>query len=134
MIFSSLGRFRDLGLLILRAGVGVMFVLHGWPKITGGSEMWTGLGGAMSNLGVTFAHPFWGFMAALAEFGGGILMILGLAFRPAALIMAFNMAVAALFHLNKGDGIQGASHAIELGIVFVSLFILGPGRYSVDRK
>ncbi|RZK26274.1 MAG: DoxX family protein, partial [Flavobacterium sp.] len=29
---------------------------------------------------------------------------------------------------------MGASHAIELGIVFFSLIFIGPGKYSVDKK
>ena len=134
MILSSLNRYRDFGLLILRVGLGIMFILHGWPKIKGGPEGWTQLGAAMGNLGVTFAPVFWGFMAALTEFGGGILLVLGLATRPAALMMAFNMLVATMFHLNKGDGVMGAAHAIEDGVAFLAIFFLGAGRYSVDGK
>lgn len=134
MILSFLGRYRELGLLILRAGIGVMFILHGWPKISGGIERWKGIGGAMANLGVTVAPQFWGFVAAASEFGGGICLVLGLAFRPACIMMASTMAVATVYHLSKGDGVMGAAHAIESGIVFLSLLILGPGKYSVDRK
>jgi len=35
-------------------------------------------------------------------------------------------------HLQKGDPFSGYSHALELAIVFLSLFFTGPGRYSVD--
>jgi putative oxidoreductase len=42
--------------------------------------------------------------------------------------------VAASVHLANGEGIMGASHAIELGIVFVSLILVGPGRFSLDAK
>ena len=133
MILSGLSRYRDLGLLVLRLGLGVMFVVHGAPKLMGGVEMWTRLGGAMGNLGVTFFPVFWGFMAALAEAGGGVCLILGLALRPASVLMAFTMIVAATHHLKAGDGLAGASHAIELAIVFASLILIGPGRYSLDR-
>ena len=37
-------RLRDVGLLILRVGLGIAFLVHGWPKITGGPKFWTGLG------------------------------------------------------------------------------------------
>lgn len=125
---------RDLGLLILRIGIGVMFMIHGWPKIAGGMEMWTGLGGSMSNLGIEFAPAFWGFMAAFAEFFGGLLLAWGLFFRVTNLLLVFTMIVAALVHLKGEDGFGGASHAIEAGILFFSFLFIGPGRYSLDEK
>ena len=108
-----------------------MFVLHGYPKITGGIELWTKIGSSMSNLGINFAPAFWGFMASLSEFGGAILLILGVGFRIASFLMFTTMGVATFYHLNKGDGIQGASHAIEAGILFLSLFLIGPGKYTL---
>lgn len=133
-MLSFLGKYRDPGLLLLRIGLGIMFLNHGLPKLMGGPERWAGMGGAMKNLGITFAPAFWGFMAAFAESAGGVALILGLAFRPACLLLAFTMTVATLYHLNKGDGIRGASHAIEVGIVFLSLVLIGPGKYSLDKK
>ena len=62
----------DYGLLIIRAGMGILFLIFGWPKIIGGTEMWNGIGGSMANVGIHFAPTFWGFMAAFAEFAGGI--------------------------------------------------------------
>lgn len=109
-------------------------MMHGFPKLMAGPEMWTGLGGAMGNLGITFAPALWGFLAALSEFGGGLALILGLFARPAVLMMASTMVVAATMHLSKGDGFTRSSHAIELGIVFLSLFLIGPGRFSFDHK
>ncbi|HKY31565.1 MAG TPA: DoxX family protein [Candidatus Polarisedimenticolia bacterium] len=134
MILSSLGRYREFGLLILRVGLGAMFVWHGAPKLLGGPEQWKGLGAAMGNLGLTAVPVFWGFMAAVAEGVGGACLVLGLAFRPACILLAFTMGVAATFHLNRGDGLQGAAHAIEVGVVFLSLIFLGPGKYSIDGK
>lgn len=134
MIFSSLGRYKDVALLLIRLGLGTMFILHGWPKIRGGPEMWQGLGAAMGNLGVTAVPVLWGFLAALSEFGGGICLVLGFAFRPACLIMMFTMIVATMHHLMGGDGLMTASHAIENGVMFLGLFLLGPGKYSVDKK
>jgi len=129
-----LKKYRDHGLLLLRIGIGIMFVLHGYPKVFGGPEMWAKVGSAMANLGIGFAPTFWGLIGALAEFGGGILLIFGLLTRPIAAAMAFTMVVAASVHLSAGEGLMGASHAIELGIVFVSLILVGPGRFSVDSR
>lgn len=76
---------RDYGLLLLRVGVGLMFVtIHGFPKITGGMQNWTVLGKTFNRIiGISFIPVFWGFMAAIAEFGGGIFLIIGILFRPA---------------------------------------------------
>jgi len=134
MILSFLNKQREIGLLILRVGIGVMFIMHGWPKIQGGPTGWTELGHSMSHLGVTFAPVFWGFMAALAEFGGGICLVLGFATRPVALVMAFNMLVATLVLYKPAEGIMSAAHPIEVGIVFVSLVFLGAGKHSIDGK
>ena len=133
MIFKKLDKFRDLGILILRMGVGFMFVMHGYPKLVAGLTKWEALGQNMSHLGIDFGYTFWGFMGMAAEFFGGILLMLGMFTRLTVLLMAFTMLVAMLAHLGRGDDIMGASHAIELGIVFLSLFFIGPGKYSMDK-
>ncbi len=124
----------DVGLLVLRLGLGTAFMAHGLPKLLGGTEMWERVGGAMGNLGISFAPAMWGFMAALAEAGGGALLLLGLFTRPAAAAMAFTMLVAALFHIGRGDGFREWSHAAEALIVFASIVLLGAGRLSLDRR
>ena len=133
MKMRFLGRFREEGVLALRLGVGGMFLPHGWPKLAGGPVKWQALGKAMGYLGVHHYPEIWGLLAGLAEFGGGLCLILGWFCRPACLAMALTMGVAATTHLQRGDGLMGASHAIELGIVFIALALIGPGRYSIDR-
>jgi len=105
MVLSVLNKYRDTGFLILRIGFGGMYLFHGWPKISGGPERWTKLGGAMGNLGIDIFPTFWGFLV-----------------------------VAAVSHFSRGDGLSGASHAIENGIVLFSLVFIGPGKYSLDIK
>lgn len=126
-------RDRDFGILLLRVGIGLMFVYHGWPKISGGAETWVKLGMAMKVLGIGFAPEFWGLMSAVTEFFGGILITIGLLTRPAAMILTFNMAVAVILKFSTGAGLSGASEAIEVGIVFLSLIFIGPGKYSIDE-
>ena len=63
MLFHKLDRYRDMGLLILRVGIGAMFMCHGYPKIAGGPEVWTKVGGALSALGVNFGHTPMGLVA-----------------------------------------------------------------------
>ena len=134
MCFKFLEKYKDEGLFFLRFGLGIMFIMHGWPKMMGGPEQWAGLGMAMNNLGIGFAPAFWGFMAAFAELAGGVCLITGFMFQPACGLLFINMLVAAVFHLKNGDGIMGASHAIELGIVFLSLIFMGTGKYSFGLK
>lgn len=125
----------DLGLLVLRVGIGLMFtVCHGGPKLFGGPEMWAKVGQAMGSVGLHAFPIAWGLLAAVAEFFGGLCLILGFLTRPAALFMAITMAVAATMHLTRGDGIGVASHAIEAGILFFSLILIGAGNYSLDRR
>lgn len=134
-IFDSLGKYRNSGLLIIRIGLGIMFMVHGFPKLAGGPAMWEGLGGSMKLVHIDFFPVFWGFMAAVAEGIGGLLLILGLFFRPATILLIITMCIAALVHLsNPKEGLGEASHAIELGIVFLGLLFIGPGKYSVDKK
>ena len=133
-MLRSLSRYQDFGLLVLRLGLGVMFMLHGLPKIMGGPDKWHSLGAATAHVGIHFAPTLFGFLAALSEFGGGICLIIGLAFRPACLMMCSTMVVASAMHLGTGDDLaKGASHAVELAFVFFGLATVGPGRYSVDK-
>ncbi|WP_443937136.1 DoxX family protein [Pedobacter sp. MW01-1-1] len=133
-ILDTLGKYRNTGLLLLRIGIGVMFIIHGFPKLAGGPTGWEGLGGSMKVIGINFLPILWGFMAAVTETFGGFLLVLGLFFRPALILLVFTMIIASLVHFAKGDGLAGASHAIEMGIVFFSLIFIGPGKYSVDKK
>ncbi len=133
-ILEVLGRYRNTGLLLLRVGLGVMFITHGFPKLAGGPDGWHKLGGTMQVVGIHFAPTFWGFMAAVAETFGGFLLIVGLFFRPACLLILTTMLIATTMHLTKGDGLGIASHPIEMAIVFFCLLFIGPGKYSVDKK
>lgn len=134
MLFDTLGKYRNTGLLIIRLGIGTMMMLHGFPKLAGGTEKWTAIGQSMSLLHITFLPVVWGFLAAATEFFGGFLFLLGLAYRPVCLALTFVMAVAATSNLSEGGGVLDASHPIELGILFIGMIFIGPGKYSVDKK
>ena len=129
MIFN-----KDIGLLILRLGIGIMFILHGYPKIQGGVDTWTWLGSnGMGSIGIHFFPAFWGFMAAVVEFVGGIMIMLGLYTRLWSGLLFFTMFVASAFHYYSGDNIF-PSHAVELSIVFLSLVFTGAGKYQLFSK
>jgi putative oxidoreductase len=119
------------GLLILRIGIGIAFMVHGFPKLFMGGALGLSKGLAATGIpgGVVAAY-----LAALAEFFGGMALVAGLLFRPTTMVLGFTMLVALIFHLRRGDSFIAYSHAIESGILFVALTITGPGRFSVDYK
>jgi putative oxidoreductase len=124
-------RFADLGLLLMRVGLGAAFMGHGWPKLAAGEAKWAKIGAAMGHFGIDFAHTVFGFLAACSEFFGGLLLAVGLLFRPACGALLATMLVASTMHLAKGDGFSSASHAIEAAIVFAALLLIGPGKHTL---
>ena len=132
-MFKSLAKYADLGLLIGRLGVGVIFIVFGWQKLSHGQAAWTHYGHAMASLGISFMPNIWGLAAALSEFVGGFLLILGFLFRPAVTLIALTMVVAfvSTFRAHPHDFAQ-YSRSIEMFcIMFVFIFV-GPGKFSVE--
>ncbi|NBB72949.1 MAG: DoxX family membrane protein [Bacteroidetes bacterium] len=132
MILNELDRYRDAGLLVLRVGIGIAFMVHGAPKLFGGPDYWAVVGqDGLAAFGITFLPAFWGFLAGLAEFGGAVCLMLGVLTRPAAFFMMCTVLVAATGHV--AGTIPGSPwHAIEAGVLFFSLLFIGPGAYSLD--
>ena len=131
-IFHDSQKAKNVGLLILRCGIGLIFVRHGVGKLLAGLEMWHWLGSSMSHLGIHFAHTFWGFAAACAEALGGLSLIAGFGTRISAGVMGFVMFVAFVMHYTKGDAWTTLSHPLSLFVVFIALVVMGSGRYSLD--
>lgn len=133
MVLDSHDKYRDYGLLVLRIGIGSMFVfIHGLPKVMGGAQMWIGLGGAFNRIiGISFFPVFWGFMAMLSEFGGGLCLIAGVLFRPACSFMLFTILIAVTSIIRGGYGFSAASQPFELGIVLLSLIFTGAGKLTL---
>ena len=134
MILSFLNRYREGALLFLRLGLGIMFIIHGAPKIMSGPAGWALLGKAINFVGIHGYPKVWGFMAAFSECFGGIFLILGLFFRPACILLTITMLVASTKMVKERKDFQTvASRPIELAIVFASLVVIGPGKYSIDK-
>jgi putative oxidoreductase len=133
-LFSSLGNYKNFGLPIIRIGLGIMFIYHGYPKLLGGPHKWEEIGGATKYVGVHFLPMAWGFLSAAVETFGGFLVIIGLAFRPVCLLLVINLVVAAFSQLETGGNLGDAAHAIEDAITFTGLLFIGPGKYSADKK
>jgi putative oxidoreductase len=71
-------------------------------------------------------------MAAISEFGGGIMLLLGLFTRTSSAFMAFTMLVAASQHLVKLDPWARVTYPMEMFSVFMALIFIGAGKYSLD--
>ncbi len=122
---------NDVGLLVLRVGIGLLFVLFGVPKLQGGIDRWRVLGGAMAVFGVRFAPVVWGFLAMAAELFGGALLALGLLVRPAAAMLCFTMVTATAMLYAGGAPFQHYAHPLGLAVVFAALLFLGGGRLAL---
>ena len=131
---------NNVTLTILRLMLGVVFLAHGAQKVFG----WFG-GRGFSATMAGFTHggipaPL-AFLAILAEFAGGLGLIVGLLSRVAAFGITCNMVVAiVLVHMRhglfmnwagnqKGEGIE--YHLLVLAIT-CTIMIAGGGAYSVD--
>lgn len=125
----------NLGLLILRGFLGLMMVIHGMPKLLGNASLLTEIGQKMSVIGISFAPLFWGFCIALVETLGGLFLILGFFFRPAAFLLFLHLAIQAYyFHTTKANFLNVTAYPLELAIVFLGLLFIGPGKISVDKQ
>ena len=122
----------SVGLLVIRIGAGgTMAALHGFGKLTAGTERWRGLGSALADFGVPESlYVPMGFMAMFAEFFGSILVAIGLFTRVGAFLLVGTMAVANHKH---GFGDDFNELALVYLIIFAGLMITGPGSLSLDH-
>jgi len=123
--------------LILRVPVGLTLAAHGAQKLFGwfGGYGLEGTGQWMASIGLE-PGVLMAALAGSAEFFGGLLLVLGLATRPTALVVAFTMLVAIFsVHINNGLFMSnnGYEYALALFAVAVSLIVSGGGRVSVDN-
>ncbi len=123
--------------LPLRLAVGVIFTAHGAQKLFGwfGGYGLEGTAGFMSSLGLE-PGLLLAALAGGAEFFGGLLLIVGLLVRPAALVLAITMVVAIVSaHLENGlfASNNGYEFALALLATSVALIIRGAGSLSADQ-
>lgn len=131
---------RPYGPAALRLCVGAVFLAHGAQKLFGA---WDGAGLAgtaalLAGLGLTPAYPL-AILTAIAEFGGGALLVLGGLTRWVALVLAIEMGVAVWkvhylngFFLNSAGG-PGVEFRLVLIGALLCLMLAGPGAFSVDE-
>lgn len=120
----------DWGLLVLRVGFGLGMAYHGYGKVFGGQVSMLAQG--VEQWGLPFPIV-WAWAAALSEFAGGILLVIGFKARIAAFFVFVTMAVA-FFKAHGADPFQVKELAAAYGVAALGLMFTGPGSYSIDRK
>jgi putative oxidoreductase len=118
----------DFALLILRIVSGAAMLTHGWPKlqkmVNGNFNFGDPIGiGSGVSLGLT----------VFAEVVCSIFLIIGFATRGALIPLIITMGVA-LFIVHSHDGFNKQEMALLYLGIFISLFLTGPGKFSVDKN
>jgi putative oxidoreductase len=128
---KTLNKLQPLALLALRLALGAIMIAHGWPKVFHGEVAKT-----VATAG-NWGWPAWlGYVAAWTELAGGVLLIVGLLTRLAALLIAGEMLVAIWkVHLHNGLGARPGSMDLALasGVIAFALIWLGGGVISLDK-
>lgn len=127
----------DLAILIAHLFIGICFVVHGLGKlgIVGSGNM-AGFTGWLKSMGLPFPE-LQARMAMVTEIAGGLMITLGLLTRVGLVLCFFTMVMAAVIG-HKGAGYlitnnpPGKEYALNLAVICVVLFLLGPGSYSLD--
>jgi putative oxidoreductase len=128
--FNLILMSKDLGLCIMRVGIGLIFVKHGYEKLVGGSSIWMWVGQQMI---VIQQFPlFWGMLAMITELAGGLCFALGFYTRIVSCLLAFVMLVAVNYHMSNHDDFGKISNPLSLLFVFVGFILIGGGSLSID--
>ena len=128
-------QLSEVALLAVRLIVGIIIAAHGWEKLTV-------IGPA--NFGQSLLAPngvplptFMGYVVTFTEVIGGILLIVGLLSRLAALSLTINLLIATLMvnmHVGLLSSTGGVGAELPLALIagFLAILSAGPGRLSLD--
>jgi len=137
MLENIFSPYSDWGLLILRLATGIIFLVHGWPKLNPNSPMKgpAGFGGSLKQMGVPLPILF-GWLVALLETAGAILLILGLGTRILAVLFAIDMLVATFAVKTRVMKVgftaqQATGWEFDFALLAISLALLFTGAGSI---
>ncbi len=126
----------DLSQVVLRAGLGIVFVAHGYNHIFGGGKI-AGTARWFESLGMRpgILHAWF---ASLTELGSGVLLFAGFLTPLACAGVVGTMLVALIAnHLRNGFFIfrpgEGYEYVMFLILAAIGLSGIGAGEWSVDH-
>ena len=137
---NLIGFHPSLSALALRLALGIIFIPHGYQKLFKKDVGPKTTAGFFASIGIP-APLFFAYVVGGVEFFGGILLILGLWTRLAALLIAINMIVAiAKVKFKTGlvekvvDGKWVGGYELELALLAMAcvLVVFGSGNFSID--
>ena len=119
-------KIREFSPLPLRIMIGITFIMHGLPKLTG-------IGKTQGFFGHMGLPPELALPIAILEVLGGIVLIVGILTRITSILLIIEM-IGAIFTAKMSKGFVGG-YELDLLLMFIaiSLLISGPGRISIER-
>ena len=124
---NFLEKYSKYSVLVLRIGLGIAFIAHGWQKFNG-------IGYVVQFFGTLGFPSFFAYLAAYGELLGGLAVLFGAFTRYASGLIAAILIVA-IFKVKLSTGFLGG---YELDFAFlamsISLMLSGAGNHSLDKK
>lgn len=127
----------ELGLLVLRVIVGALFIGHGAQKLFGlfGGHGINGTAAFFEQVGLR-PGKLHAVAGGFGEFGGGLLLAVGLLTPLGSLLLIATMT-AAIVTVHLRNGIWASNNGYELNLVFIAIALalvaVGPGEWSLDH-
>ena len=140
MLSHLIGIHPSFSALLLRLVLGIIFIPHGYRKLFDkniGPK-------ATANFFVGFGIPapmFFAYFAGCAEFFGGILLILGLFTRFAALALVIDMIIVLvevkfktglISKVMEGGWVRGYELELALLVMAMVVLVFGSAKFSID--
>lgn len=136
-MFFLFSLYSDWALALLRIILGIVLLVHGWPKLRN-------LKATSANFGAMGFKPgvFWGPLAAFAEFFGGLALILGVWTEFTAAVIAIQFIVITIWKIIRRQPftmrvVEGFVGGLEYDLLILGTAILflaeGAGALSLDR-
>lgn len=130
-IFQYCEKSARIAIVVIRLGLGIIFLVHGAAKVAHLSE-------TIESLSVGVGIPPWlAFMVAATELLGGVGLILGLFARFAALGVGTVMIGAIItVHAQHGFFLQNHGYEYNLALIAMAFAVIlaGAGPWSIDAK
>jgi putative oxidoreductase len=128
-VMSLLKKWEPLTLLLLRCGLGFVFIYHGYPKLFGSTERF------VESFQAIGLPAYFVYVAGIIEFFGGLAMALGLLTPVVGIILLLEMAVA-MWKYNFNEGFYAVREyelPLILGLASLALAATGAGMFSLDH-